>query len=149
MLGLKNKDLVMIGVIIGIALLFIGAIINNVFPSSTEEMIGYKVSSFLKMMGLGFLTCSMIIGGIIVDDIDKNLKILLLIFGLIILLIYSVGSEQLKWDIGSNLVSDNTSLEEASYEYRPTGYGTPGFELIFAVFAIISVFIFWKIIKKT
>ena len=79
MMGMKNKDLIMLGLVIGIGLFFIGAMISNVFPSSESDLLGYKVSSFIKMLGLGFVVSSMVIGGIIVHDIDKNLKMLLLL----------------------------------------------------------------------
>ena len=149
MFGMKNKDLIMFGVIIGIGLIFLGAIINNVFPSSSEELAGYKVQAFIKMIGFGFLTSSMVIGGIIIEEVDKNQRILLLIFGLIILLIYTIGSVQLDWNVTSGMISGDVASEgEAAYEYRPTGYGTPGFEFIFLIAAVICVFISKKIIKR-
>lgn len=133
----------MLGLIIGIALFFIGAMITNVFPSSETDLIGYKVSSFLKMMGLGFVVSSMVVGGIIVKEVDKNLKTLLLLLGLILLIVYTIGAQQLHWDISSSEDSDSTS--EEAYEKRPTGYGTPGFEAVAAFIALMAVLIFAKI----
>lgn len=139
----------MFGVIIGIALIFIGAIINNVFPSTSEDLTGYKIQAFIKMMGFGFLTSSMVMGGIIIEKVDKNQRILLLIFGLIILLIYTVGSVQLDWNVSSGMLSEeDTTEEEAAYENRPTEYGTPGFEFIFLIAAMICVFLSKKIIRE-
>jgi len=149
MFGMKNKDLIMFGVIIGIGLIFLGAIINNVFPSSSSDMIGYKVQAFIKMIGFGFLTSSMVVGGIIIEEVDKNQRTLLLIFGLIILLIYTIGSVQLDWNVSSGMMSGDIATEEdAAYEYRPTGYGTPGFEFILVIAAMICVFISKKMMNR-
>lgn len=149
MFGMKNKDLIMFGVIIGIALIFIGAIVNNVFPSSSEDFIAYRIQAFIKMIGFGFLTSSMVVGGIIVEEVDKNQRILLLIFGLILLLIFTIGSVQLNsWNVTSGMMAGDTTTEEAAFENRPTGYGTPGFEFIFVIAAMIFVFISKKIIKR-
>lgn len=144
MLGMKNKDMIMFGLIIGIALLFIGAIVSNVFPSSAEDLVGYKVSAFLKMVGLGFFVGTLIVGGIIVEDIDKNIKMLLLIFGLLILIIYTVGRGDLQWDVSP---STGIGMDEAAFEERPTGYGTPGFEMFFAIIAIFTMALISKIKK--
>ena len=124
---IKIKDLVMIGIIGGIAFFFIGAIISNVFPSSQTDLMSYKVSGSIKLIGIGALTSSMIIGGIIIDDIDKNLRLLLLLLGLVLLTIYTVGSQSLQWYVPT---TSQTPTGNQSYENRPTGYGIPGFELI-------------------
>jgi len=144
MSGIKSKDLIMLGLIIGIALFFVGAMINNVFPSSETDLLGYKVSAFVKMIGLGFVVSSMIVGGVIVEDIDKNLKILLLLLGLILLLVYTIGAQQLHWDI-SSYTDDSVSESEAAYKERPQGYGTPGFEIMYTVVAIIAVILIAKV----
>jgi hypothetical protein len=34
--------------------------ISNVFPSSEESLISYKVQGFIKLFGLGVLTASMV-----------------------------------------------------------------------------------------
>lgn len=128
---MKNKDLIMFGLIIGIALFFVGMMIHNVFPSTEENLLSYKVSAFMKLVGLGVLTSSMVIGGVLIEDIDRNLKMLLLIFGLLLLLIYSIGSTTLEWSI------PEASGSESGFEERPTGYGIPGFEGIFFVLSIV------------
>jgi MFS family permease len=149
MFGMKNKDLIMFGIIIGIALIFIGAIVNKVFPSSSEDFIAYRVQAFIKMIGFGFLTSSMVVGGIIIEEVDKNQRILLLIFGLILLLIYTIGSIQLNnWNVPSGMMAGDTTEQEAAFESRPTELGTPGFEFIFGIVAMICVFISKKIIKR-
>ena len=134
---MKNKDLIMLGIIIGIGLFFIGAIISNVFLSSETDLLPYKISAIIKLTGLGILSATMIIGGIIVEEIDKNLKILLLVLGLLLLVIYTFASPALEWKIPSY------SNGATDYDTRPTGYGVPGFEILVAIGAIIFTII-WK-----
>ena len=134
---MKNKDMIMLGIIIGIAFFFIGAIISNVFSSTEADLLPYKVSAVIKLIGLGILTSTMIVGGIIVEDIDKNLKFLLLLLGLILLIIYSIASPSLEWKLPSY------SSSSTGYESRPTGYGVPGFEILISLCAIILVLL-WK-----
>ncbi|MEM0493040.1 MAG: hypothetical protein QXS02_03680 [Candidatus Thermoplasmatota archaeon] len=145
MMNIKNKDLVALGIIIGIALFFIGAIIINVFPSSESNIFSYKVSACVKLVGLGFLTNAMVIGGIILgEDINKNLKLLLLLLGLILLIIYTIGSQSLQWDVN---VSGLVGSSEA-YESRPTGYGIPGFETVLIMIGIIVTLLVMQV-KRT
>jgi hypothetical protein len=130
---MKIKDLVMLGIIGGIAFFFIGAIISNVFPSSATDLISYKISGSIKLIGIGALVTSMIVGGIIVEDIDKNLRLLLLLLGLILLIIYTFGSQSLQWNVPISGMSSGSD----SYQYRPTGYGVPGFETISVLGALL------------
>ena len=139
MLGMKNKDLIVLGFILGIALFFIGEIIVNIFPSSETNLIGYKISAFNKMMGIGIFTCSLVVGGLIIEEnYDKKMRILLFVFGLIILLIYTVGAEQLHWDI-TEYSGSNLSPSEAAYEERPSGYGIPGFEAFYMLISSMKL----------
>ena len=137
---MENKDIIMLGIIVGIAFFFIGAIISNVFANSETDLLPYKISAVIKLVGLGILTTTMVVGGIIVDNIDKNLKLLLLLLGLILLIIYSIASPALEWRLPSY------SGGSTGYESRPTGYGVPGFEILMA-FCTIVLIIFWK--RKT
>jgi MFS family permease len=130
---MKMKDLVMLGIICGIAFFFIGAIISNVFPSSQTDLLSYKISGSIKLIGIGALISSMIVGGIVIEDIDKNLRLLLLILGLILLIIYTLGAQSLQWYVPTS----QTPTGGQSYENRPTGYGIPGFELIIGLAALI------------
>jgi len=142
MFGIKNKDLFMIGIILGIALFFIGAMISNVFVDDSQNLeasAGYKAQFFVKMLGYGFLVSSMIISGIILDDIDKSIKLLMLVFGLILLLAFTAGVQTLQW---------NASSAESAMGVRPTGYGTPGFEMVFLIIASIVAFFTHKKIKQ-
>jgi len=137
MLGMKNKDIVMMGIIIGIIFFFVGAIIGNVFPSTESNLLSYKVAATIKLLGIGILITSMIIGGVILQHIENNLRLLLLLLGLILLIIYSIGSQALQW----NIPSESSSFETEVYESRPTGYGIPGFELLPVIAAIGIVYL--------
>lgn len=131
---MKTKNIIMIGLVLGLGLLFVGAMISNVFPTTESDLFGYRLSSFVKMLGLGFITSSMVIGGIVVEHIDKNLKLLLLLLGLIILVIYTIGAHQLNWQITS---LEDEPLPQEAYEDRPTGYGVAGFETLSLLVAMI------------
>jgi hypothetical protein len=137
---IKIKDLVMLGLISGIGFFFIGAIISNVFPSSQTDLLSYKVAGSIKLIGIGVLTSSMIVGGIIIEDIDKNLKLLLLLLGLVLLIIYTMGSQSLQWYVPTS----QTPTGNESFEHRPTGYGIPGFELLYALVALTIILLILK-----
>lgn len=135
---MKMTDIIMIGVIVGIAFFFIGAMISKVFPSSETSLLSYKIAACAKLFGVGVLISSMVVGGIILENIDKNLRLLLLILGLILLIVYTVGSPSLEWSVRSGT---------STYGSRPTGYGVPGFEFILPMLATL-VIIAWKQRKK-
>jgi hypothetical protein len=137
---MKMKDLVMIGIIVGIACFFIGAMILKVFPSSGTDLLSYKVSACIKLFGMGVLISTMVVGGILLEEIDKNLRILLLLLGLILLLVYTVGAQSLEWSVPT---SSQMATGNQSYEYRPTSYGIPGFEFLLVIAAVTLIF-FWK-----
>jgi glucan phosphoethanolaminetransferase (alkaline phosphatase superfamily) len=133
---MQKKDVIILALIVGISLFFIGSMIHNVFQITEDNLLPYKISAFIKLIGLGFLVSSMVIGGIVIDTIDRNLKLLLLILGLVLLVIYSIGSSQLEWNL-----TDSNSENVTEYSERPTGYGMPGFELGLLLSAIGVVFI--------
>jgi hypothetical protein len=149
--NMENKDLIMLGLILGIALYFIGAMVSNVFDASETNLVPYKVSGFLKLVGIGILTASMVVGGIIIEKIDRNLKMLLLILGLVLLIIYTIGSPLLSWDISNFSPSGmmgSQSTSEYAYDERPTALGTPGFEILYALIAISLVILIIKIKRR-
>lgn len=92
-------------------------------------------------MGVGVVITSMVVGGISTEDLDKNYRLLLLLLGLVLLVIYTVGSQSLEWYVPTS--QSPTGYE--SYERRPTGYGIPGFEIIPSLGAL---FITLLILKK-
>jgi MFS family permease len=126
------KNVIMLGLIVGIACFFIGAIISNVFPSNSTNLLSYKISSSIKLLGIGTVISSMIIGGIYIEAMDKNIKLLLLLLGLVLLIIYTIGAQSLEWYIPTS----QTPTGNESFEHRPTGYGIPGFELVVGLGAL-------------
>jgi len=130
----KVKTLVMLGIILGIAALFIGAMINTIFPSSEANLVPYRVSASIKLIGIGLFTSSLMVGGIAMEDIDKNVKLLLLLLGLVLLIVYTIGSQALQWNVPT---SSQTPSENQTYNNRPTGYGIPGFE----TYTLLAAFI--------
>jgi hypothetical protein len=142
---LDNKNLIITGLILGIACFFIGAMISNVFPSSSEDLTSYKITAAIKLIGMGFFTTTLVLGGIINYEIDKNLKFLLLLLGLMLLMIYLIGSPMLRWDVsesGRGLYEYGSDEQSEIYNKRPTALGTPGFELILAITSIIGLLVY-------
>ncbi|MBU0496687.1 MAG: hypothetical protein KKC68_07265 [Candidatus Thermoplasmatota archaeon] len=136
---MKIKDLVMIGIIVGIALFFIGAIISNVFPASESNIVPYRVTAIIKLLGLGMVTTTMVVGGLMVKNIDNNLRLLLLVLGLVLLIIYAVLSPALEWRIPGWADED-----DSAYDFRPTTGGIPGFEVPGLVVALgVMVMLGW------
>jgi hypothetical protein len=85
---LNKKNLMLLGIFFGVMLYFIGLGSYIALGPSTETYeLPRQVSAVLKLSGMGLICISMIVGGFFIDDIDKNAKILLLIFGLFFLLI--------------------------------------------------------------
>jgi len=147
-IDLNNKNFIMFGLIIGIACFFIGAMISNVFPSSSKDLTSYKASAAIKLIGIGFLTTTLVLSGLIYYEIDKNIKFLLLFLGLIFLLIYLIGSPMLRWDIsesGTSLQDYSQDESSEAYNERPTALGTPGFEFIILIVSIIVCLAYKKI----
>lgn len=139
---MKNKDLIMFGIIFGIAFFFVGGMINSTFQGDEGNYIPYKVSSAAKLIGLGVLISTLIIGGIIGHDLNKYFKISLLIIGLVLLLIFTIAGQFMKWDTSSydeyslGGTSSAGSSQQSAYDSRPS---TPGFELILSIIAIASI----------
>ncbi len=134
----------MFGLIIGIVCFFIGAIISTVFASSSSNLFSYKISSSIKLLGIGAVISSMIIGGVYIENIDKNIRLLLLLLGLVLLMIYTIGSQSLEWYIPTS----QTPTGNESYEHRPTGYGIPGFELPVVLGALAIAILVRRIRRK-
>jgi hypothetical protein len=117
------RSAVILGISGGIALLFVGGIVSSVFPASPGDLTSYRVSASIKVLGVGGLVCAMVVGGLRLEGMDRTLRLLLLILGLVILVIYTAGSSMLEWNV-SSYMHGNAS----AYDSRPTGMGIPGFE---------------------
>jgi len=130
------KDLVMLGVSAGIVLLFVGGILSTVFPGSATDLLPYRVSASVKLLGIGGLICTMIVAGLRLEGVDRTLRLLILILGLVMLVIYTAGSSFLEWNVPSYMTGNQT----VAYESRPTALGIPGFETGVALGALVLVF---------
>jgi len=157
---MKTKDWVIFGLIIGIALFFFGAMISSIFIEPTAEGIdpNYapdKASKTIKLIGLGVLTTTLIVGGIIGSDLHKHFKLILLIIGLVLLLIFSISAQFMKWDntpsyyYSSSYFSSGIAASPGEdYETTSAPPSTPGFELVVAIGAIATVIMARKIKRR-
>jgi hypothetical protein len=85
---MNKKKLIIFGLIVGIMLFFIGlASYIALGPSTKEYLLPKQVSAVLKLSGMGFVCISMIIGGFFVEEIDKESRTFLLIFGIVFLIL--------------------------------------------------------------
>jgi len=84
----NKRTLMILGLAGGIMLFFIGMAAYIVFgPSTTTYLLPQQISSVLKLTGMGIVCIAMIVGGFFVEKIEKETKILLLLFGVILLLL--------------------------------------------------------------
>ena len=84
----NKKNIMILGLAGGIMLFFIGMAINIAMgPSTDDYQLPSQISAVVKLTGMGIVCISMIIGGFFIENIDKDIKSLLLIFGLILLLL--------------------------------------------------------------
>jgi hypothetical protein len=94
---LDKRNLVIVGLTGGVMLFFLGmAAYIALGPSTETYLLPRQVSSIIKLTGMGIVCISMIVGGFFVDKFERDTKILLLLFGVILLLmnifIFSSGS---------------------------------------------------------
>jgi hypothetical protein len=84
----NKKNLMIMGLAGGIMLFFIGmAAYIFLGPSTDTYLLPRQISSVLKLTGMGIVCISMIVGGFFVEKIEKDTKVLLLLFGVILLLL--------------------------------------------------------------
>ena len=85
---MNKKNLSIIGLGLGILIFFFGIGIYFLLGPSTETyQLPRQISSVFKLSGMGILVISMIIAGFFVEKLEKDIKVLLLVFGVILLLI--------------------------------------------------------------
>jgi len=84
----NKKFLMIVGLSGGIMFFFIGIAAYIILgPSTNSYLFPKQVSSVIKLSGMGIVCISMIVGGFFVDRIEKDTKLLLLVFGVILLLL--------------------------------------------------------------
>lgn len=85
---INKKNMVILGLGLGILIFFFGIGVNFLMgPSSEENTLPRQVSAVIKLTGMGMIVISMVIGGFFIKNLDKDIKSLLLIFGIILLII--------------------------------------------------------------
>ncbi len=84
----NKKILIMLGLGGGIMLFFMGIAAYIILGPSTDNYLFPKqVSSMIKLSGMGIVCITMIVGGFFAERIEKDTKLLLLVFGVILLLL--------------------------------------------------------------
>ena len=84
----NKKFLMILGLGGGIMLFFIGmAAYIIIGPSTNTYLFPKQISSLLKLSGMGIICISMIVGGFFIEKIEKDTKLLLLLFGVFILIL--------------------------------------------------------------
>ena len=87
-MDLSKKNLMIYGIIIGVMLFFIGISINITMGPTTEEYkLPAQLSSIVKLSGIGIATLAIFIGGIFIEEIEMINRVLLAVFGLVLLIL--------------------------------------------------------------
>jgi hypothetical protein len=83
-----KRNLMILGLAGGIFLFFLGlglAILLG--PTTDTYQLPRQVGAIVRFSGMGLICISMIVGGFFVEKLEKDIKYLLLIFGLVLLLL--------------------------------------------------------------
>jgi len=84
----NKKFFMILGLGGGIMLFFIGMAAYIILgPSTDTYLLPKQISSILKLSGMGIVCISMIVGGFFIEKIEKDTKLLLLLFGVFILIL--------------------------------------------------------------
>ena len=85
---INKKNLMLLGLASGVIIFFFGIGVYFLLgPSGEDYLLPRQVSTFFKFGGMGLICMSMILGGFFVEKIEKDIKILLLVFGIVLLLL--------------------------------------------------------------
>jgi hypothetical protein len=84
----NKRTIMLVGLAGGIMLFFIGMAAYIILgPSTDTYLLPKQISSLIKLTGMGIVCISMIVGGFFIEKIEKDTKLLLLLFGVILLLL--------------------------------------------------------------
>jgi hypothetical protein len=84
----NKRTIMIVGLAGGIMLFFIGMAAYIILgPSTDTYLLPKQISSLIKLTGMGIVCISMIVGGFFIEKIEKDTKLLLLLFGVILLLL--------------------------------------------------------------
>ena len=85
---MNKKNLVLLTLAGGIMIFFFGIGMHYLLGASTAtDDIPTRASDAIKLSGMGLICIAMIVGGFFVEKFDKDTKMLLLIFGFILLVL--------------------------------------------------------------
>jgi len=85
---MDKKSLMILGIEVGVMLFFIGIALNIVLgPTTDDNKMPQQVSSIAKLTGMGLATLSILIGGIFIEKMELVTRILLVVFGIVLLCI--------------------------------------------------------------
>lgn len=83
----KKKGMIL-SLAVGVILFFVGlASYIALGPSTSDYLLPKQVSSVFKLTGMGLICIALLVGGFFVEDLDKDTRTLIVIFGLLFLLI--------------------------------------------------------------
>ena len=83
---MERKDLMILGIELGVLLFFIGIASNFALGETTiTYRTPQQVSSFLKLLGMGIATLSILLGGIFINRLEMVTRVLLVVFGVVLL----------------------------------------------------------------
>lgn len=88
-----SKTLIVAGIIFGLLFAWIGYIVFTFsFPPTTEDLTGLKVAFFLNSLGFAAISMFLIGGGISNESLDKFIRTVMVIGGVIVLIMTLVVS---------------------------------------------------------
>ena len=85
---LDKKNIMLLGIAVGVMLFFIGIALNiTMGPTTEDNKLPAQVSSIVKLSGIGIATLSIFVGGIFIDKLEMIPRVLLAVFGLVLLIL--------------------------------------------------------------
>ena len=85
---MNKKNSLVLGMGLGILIFFFGIGIYFIFgPSSADNLFPVQISAVFKLTGMCLICTSLLVGGFFIENIDRATKILMLIFGILLLLL--------------------------------------------------------------
>jgi hypothetical protein len=85
---MKKQNLLVFFIVLGIMVFFLGMIASFILgPSTSSYTFPRQVSQVIKLSGMGVACLAMILGAFFIENMERDSKALLLIFGVILLLL--------------------------------------------------------------
>jgi len=88
-----SKNLICVGILFGILFAWIGNVVFTFsFPPTSADLIGIKIALFLNSLGFASICMFLIGGGIFNQNIDKLIRTMMIIGGVIVLVMSLIVS---------------------------------------------------------